>query len=99
MGSCAGCNISWLKYAEKVLTNNKLRPDVFGTAMSAIFILERGKYWNIFIVEPSNCGTTFLLKSLESTFETFANQASDKYAWVGADDAEVIFLNDVRWFP
>ena len=35
LGSCAeGCNGSWLKYAEEVLTNNKLHPVVFGTAVS-----------------------------------------------------------------
>ena len=48
---------------------------------------------------PSNYGQTFLLKPLESIFKTFANPDSDIYAWVGADDAEMIFLNDFRWSP
>ena len=92
LGSCAeGCNGSWLKYAEEVLTNNKLHPVVFGTAVRELLTLGRGKYWNIIIVVPSNCGKTFLLKPLESTFKTFANSASDKYASVGADDDEIIF--------
>ena len=100
LGSCAeGCNGSWLKYAEEVLANSKLHPVVFGTAVRELLTLGRGKYRNIIIVGPSNCGKTFLLKPLESIFKTFANPASDKYAWVGADNAEIIFLNDFRWSP
>jgi hypothetical protein len=34
---------------------------------------------------------------LELLFNTFSNPASDKYAWVEADNAEVIWLNDFRW--
>ena len=48
LGSCAeGCNGSWLKYAEEVLTSNKLRPVVFGTAVRELLTLGRGKYRNI----------------------------------------------------
>ena len=30
-------------------------------------------------------------------FRCFANPASSTFAWVGVDNAEVIFLNDFRW--
>ena len=30
-------------------------------------------------------------------FNTFSNPANDKYAWLGADKAQIIFLNDFRW--
>ena len=100
LGSCVEvCDGSWLKSVEEVLTNNKLHPAVFGTALRELLTLRRGKYRNIIIVGPSNCGKTFLLKPLELIFETFANPASHKYAWVGAHDAEIIFLNDFRWSP
>ena len=80
LGSCAeGCNGSWLKYAEEVLANNKLHLVVFGTAVRELLTLKRGKYRNIIIVGPSNCGKTFLLKPQESIFKTFAIPASDKY--------------------
>ena len=59
--------------------------------------LGRGKYQNMIIVGPINCGKTFLLKPLESIFKTFANPASDKCAWAGADDAESSFFNYFRW--
>ena len=92
LGSCTEkCNSSWLKYAEEVLTNNKLHPVVFGTALRELLTLGRGKYQNTIIVGPSSCGKTFLLKLLEPLFKTFANPASGKYAWVGADAAEIIF--------
>ena len=30
-------------------------------------------------------------------FDTFSNPAADKYAWLGADKKEVIWLNDFCW--
>ena len=77
LDSCAErCNGSWLKYAREVLTNNKLHPVMFGTAVRELLTLGSGKHWNIIIVGPSNCGKTFLLKPLESIFKTFGNPAS-----------------------
>ena len=50
LGSCAeGCNGSWLKYAEEVLTNNKLHAVVFGTVVRELLTLGRGKYRNIML--------------------------------------------------
>lgn len=45
----------------------------------------------------ANCGKTFLLNPLNMMFKTFANPATTTFAWLGAERAEVIFLNDVRW--
>ena len=47
-------NGSWLKYAEEVLTNNKLHPVMFGTAVRKLLTLGCGKYQNMIIVGPSN---------------------------------------------
>ena len=30
-------------------------------------------------------------------FKTFSNPASTTFAWLGAQEAEVVFLNDFRW--
>ena len=57
----------------------------------------RGKYRNILLKRPANCGKTFILKPLNSIFHTFSNPATTTFAWVGAQDCEVIFLNDFRW--
>ena len=45
----------------------------------------RSKFRDVMIVGPSNCGNTFLLKSLEIIFPAFTNPANDKYTWAGAD--------------
>ena len=57
----------------------------------------RGKYRNIFIKGPANCEKTFLLNPLCKIYHTFCNPATSTFAWVGAEEAEIIFLNDFRW--
>jgi len=37
------------------------------------------------------------LKPLAEIYNTFINPASGTFAWVGAESAEVVFLNDFRW--
>ena len=49
------------------------------------------------IMGPVNCAKTFLFKPLQTMLKAFSNLSNDKYAWIGAEDAEVIFLNDFRW--
>ena len=55
-----------------------------------------GQIRNILIVGPADCRKTFLLSPLRENFNTFSDPASDKYAWLGAEEAEIIFLNDFR---
>ena len=71
----------------------------FAAAMRELLTKGRGKFRNILIVGvgPANCGKTFLLSPLQKLFNTFRNLANDKYAWEGADKAEIIFLNDFCW--
>ena len=56
-----------------------------------------GKFRNIMFVGPGNCAKTFLLPPLQLIYKTFRNPANDKYAWLGSEKADVIFLNDFRW--
>ena len=42
---------------------------------------------------PANCGKTFLLNPLNIVYTTFSNPATTTFAWVGAENADVIFLN------
>ena len=48
------------------------------------------------IYGQTTCAKTFMLKPLRCIFgdRLFDNPANDKYAWVGADNAEVILLQD-----
>ncbi|CAB4020514.1 Hypothetical predicted protein [Paramuricea clavata] len=59
----------------------------------------RGKFRNLMISGQTNCAKTFMLKPLKCIFDDrlFDNPANDKYAWVGADKAEVILLQDFRF--
>lgn len=91
------CNGEWLACAEDTLLNNGVSKRNFGDAVKTLLEQGRGKYRNIMITGPANCGKTFLLDPLNKIYETFTNPATTTFAWVGADKAEVIFLNDFRW--
>ena len=40
---------------------------------------------------------TFIFTSRQIFFKAFCNPATGSFAWMGADEAEIIFLNDFRW--
>ena len=56
----------------------------------------QGKGQNILMTGPANCGKTFILKPLCDIFDAFVNPASGTFAWVGVEEAGIIFLNDFR---
>lgn len=93
------CGGQWLQCALEVLRNNKIHHIVFSVAMHELLVHGRSKNRNIFIAGPANCGKTFMLAPLQKIFNTFSNPANDKYAWIEAERAELIFLNDFRWNP
>ena len=93
----AGCGGNWLKCALEVLRKNNVHPFVFAAAIRELLEKGHGKFCNILIVGPANCGKTFLLTLINKIFKTFQNPATTSYAWLGVEDAEVIFLNDFRW--
>ena len=96
-GCIEGCNELWLQCALEVLSNNHIHPYVYATAVRDAIINGRGKFRNIMIIGPTNCWRTFILKPLEKIYEVFSNPSNDKYGWVGADNAEIIILQDYRW--
>ena len=69
----------------------------FAAAVRDLLEKGRGKFRNIMIVGPANCAKTFILAPIQRIFKTFSNPANDKYAWIGAENSECIFLNDFRW--
>ena len=93
------CNGEWFVCAQEVLRNNNIHSYVYANALFELLTFGRGKFRNILIVGPANSAKTFLLSPLQIIFKAFSNPSNDKYAWVGADDCEVIFLNDFRWSP
>jgi hypothetical protein len=92
-----GCEGRWLRCAEEVLVTNGMEVRDFALAIYALLQKGQGKYRNIMLVGPANCGKTFLLKPLSAIYHTFTNPASGTFVWVGVQDAEIIFLNDFRW--
>ena len=48
------------------------------------------------IVGPANCIKPFLFKPLQAKLEVFSNPSDYWYAWIGAEEVEIIFLN-FRW--
>lgn len=91
------CNGQWIECAKQVLQQNGIYPHVFATSLRTLLTLGRGKHRNIIIVGPANCAKTFLLSPIQKIYEAFSNPATDKYAWLGAEKSEAIFLNDFRW--
>ena len=99
-GSCVtGCHGEWLTCAQQILHNNGISLEFFRTAVKDLLVNGRGKYKNIMLTGPANCGKTFLLNPLTTIYDTFSNPATGTFAWVGVDKAECIFLNDFRWSP
>lgn len=93
----AGCGGKWLRCAVQVLEQNKVHPIVFAQALRDLLVKGRGKFRNVLIIGPANCGKTFLLSPIRLILDTFSNPSNDKYAWLGAEQSQAIFLNDFRW--
>ena len=92
-----GCLGKWLVMAIDILTRNGIDVTAFAEAVRVLLEKGRGKYRNIYLKGPVNCGKTFLLNPLNQIYNTFSNPATTTFAWVGAEAADVIFLNDFRW--
>ena len=56
----------------------------------------REKGSNLYITGPANCG---ILKPLRVIYKTFVSPATCSYAWLGAEETEVLFLNDFCYTP
>ena len=93
----AGCDMEWYICSRDILQKNRINPYISADAIRHLLIHGRGKFRKVMITGPANCGKTFMLKPLEIIYNAFSSPANDKYAWVGADNAEVIILQDFRW--
>lgn len=90
-------NCTWLTTALEVLSLNDIEPATFAKHLYDLLKNGRGKYRNLMIVGRSNCTKTFMLKPLKLIFKCFENPSNDKFAWVGADKADVILMQDFRY--
>jgi hypothetical protein len=83
--------------AQDILQRNQIPRESFSGAIRTLLQQGRGKYRNVILVGPANCGKTFLFSPLPILYKAFNNPATTTFAWVGVEDAEVILLNDFRW--
>ena len=90
---------AWLECAQEVLEWNGISWQVFALVVTELLTKGCGKFRNLLFVGPANSAKTFLLQPLVAIFNTFCNGATATFAWVGAEQAEVVFLNDFRWSP
>lgn len=99
-GTCIeGCNRNWLLCAHEIFRNNGVDVGYFANSVKELLSKGRGKYRNMMLTGPANCGKTFLLNPLTTIYNTFCNPATGSFAWIGLEKAECIFLNDFRWSP
>ena len=86
----------WLRIAKEILCNNKINAYVFAEAICTLLELGQGENRNILLVGPAQCGKAFLLNPVTEVYDTFLNPSSSKYAFVEAENKQLIFLNDLR---
>ena len=80
-----------LHAAIETLTRNNVTRADFSRAILESLVKGRGKYKNILIIGPANCGKTFMLNPQCEIYDVFINPATYNFAWVGADQKEIIF--------
>ena len=65
---------------------------VFAEAIRTLLKLGGGKICNILLVGPAD-----FLNPLTKIYDTILNPSSSRYEFVGAENKELMFLNDLRW--
>ena len=91
------CDRQYRHCAAEILDDNSIDKAEFKEAVTKALSEGRKKGNNIMLIGPANCGKTFILSPLREIFKCFVSPASGTFAWVGAEKADVIFLNDLRW--
>ena len=94
-----GCEGRWLTAAEGLLQHHKIEKHSFCSAIYSALDKGRGKCRNVYIHGPANCRKSFILSLLKVIYQAFSNPATGSFAWIGAEEAEIIYLNDFWWHP
>ena len=94
------CGGLWMTLAKDLLSKNAIEHATFATALAKSLKVGRHKNHNILIHGPGDAAKTFVLKPILKILPlVFKNPASSNFAWLHADTANLIFLNDLRWAP
>ena len=90
------CNNEWYQSVKETLGKNNI-VETFSSSVKTLLDKGCGKFRNLLIIGPANCGKTSILKPLTLIHKTFTNLATSTFVWNGAESAEIIFLNDFQW--
>lgn len=98
-GVCVdGCvDKAWFRLALATLANNQIGSTEFAVAVRELLEKGRGKNRNIYIHGKSNCAKSFLLLPLRDIYHVFSNPSGGSFSWIGANEADVVLLNDIRY--
>ena len=98
-GCVQNCNNIWYFSALQTLQQNDISVEEFRSAVKELLHKVHGKFRNNLIIGPANCNKTFLLKPLSLVYRSFVNPATSIFAWVGAEQRKLLFLNNFHWSP
>ena len=88
------CKDQFVLSAVEVLRSNNIDEKHFKQTVLNALSEGRKKGNNLMVIGPANCGKTFLLRPLAEIYKTFVSPAHGTFAWVGAEKAKVVFLNN-----
>ena len=94
-----GCEGRWCTAAEELLQRHEIEQRSFCNAIYSAPEKCRGKYHNVYIHGPANCGKPFIVSPLKVIYQVFSNPATGSFAWIAAEEAEIIYLNNFQWHP
>ena len=60
-----GCDMQWYICSRDILQKNSINQYAYADAIRDLLIHRRGKFTNVMITGPVNCGKNFILKPLE----------------------------------
>ena len=89
-----GCEGRWCTAAKELLQCHKIEKRSFCNAIYSALEKCRGKYLNVYIHGPAKCGKLFIVSPLKVIYQAFLNPATGSFAWIAAEEAEIIYLND-----
>ena len=81
-----------LTAAEELLKRHEIKKRSFCNAIYSALEKGRGKYRNVFIHGPANCGKSFIVSPLKVIYQAFSNPVTGSIALIGAEEAEIHIL-------
>ena len=89
-----------MEIAKETLRNNWIDYDEFSRSLYFALRDGREKHLNIMLYGPADCGKSILLDPICDILPgVFTNPANSTFGWMGVENSNLIFFNDLRWAP